>query len=168
MLRELKIRLKKSKVGQDDHARVLQRELSELEQATNRLYEAVERGILPMDDTLTSRAQKLKGRRDVLMIELASARRSKEMPIATLNAAHVTAFGAALRSRLKDGAGSFPKRYLRQFVTEVRYDGARLTLGGRKDALMAAALDKKEDTARVPTSSLSWLPDLGSNQGPTD
>ena len=39
---------------------------------------------------------------------------------------------------------------------------------GRKDALMAAALDKKVGTAGVPTSSLSWLPDLGSNQGPTD
>lgn len=48
MLRELKARLKKTKTGQDDHARVLQRELSELEQAILRLYEAVEKGILPI------------------------------------------------------------------------------------------------------------------------
>jgi site-specific DNA recombinase len=168
MLRELKARLKKTRAGQDDHARVLQRELSEQEQATNRLYEAVEKGILPMDDTLTARAQKLKGRRDALMIDLAAARRSKGMQIAALSGAHVEAFGAALRSRLQEGAGSFPKRYLGQFVSEIRYDGARLTMSGRKDALLAAALDKKEGTARVPTSSLSWLPDLGSNQGPTD
>ena len=168
MLRELKARLRKAQSGQDDQARVLQRELTELEQATNRLYEAVEKGTLPMDDTLTARAQKLKGRRDALLIEMASARRSKEMPIAALSSAHVEAFGVALRSRLQEGSGSFPKRYLRQFVSEIRYDGSRLTMSGRKDALMVAALEKKMGTAKVPTSSLSWLPDLGSNQGPTD
>ena len=63
---------------------------------------------------------------------------------------------------------SFPKRYLRQFVSDIRFDGSRVTMSGRKDALMAAALEKEMGTARVPTSSLSWLPDLGSNQGPTD
>ncbi len=168
MLRELKARLKKAQSGQDDQARVLQRELAELELATNRLYEAVEKGVLPMDDTLTTRAQKLKGRRDALMIELASVRRSKEMPIAALNAAHVEAFGAALRSRLQEGSGSFPKRYLRQFVSDIRCDGKQVTMSGRKDALLVAALEKKMGTARVPTSSLSWLLDLGSNQGPTD
>ncbi len=168
MLRELKARLKKAQSGQDDQARVLQRELAELELATNRLYEAVEKGVLPMDDTLTTRAQKLKGRRDALMIALASVRRSKEMPIAALNAAHVEAFGAALRSRLQEGSGSFPKRYLRQFVSDIRCDGKHVTMSGRKDALLTAALEKKMGTARVPTSSLSWLLDLGSNQGPTD
>ena len=121
-----------------------------------------------MDDTLTARAQKLKGRRDALMIEMASARRSKEMPVSALNAAHVEAFGVALRARLHGGAGSFPKRYLRQFVSEIRYDGKRLTMSGKKDALLIAALEKKMGTAGVPTSSPSWLPDLGSNLGPTD
>ena len=94
--------------------------------------------------------------------------RKKEMPESALKAAHVEAFGVALRARLQAGAGSFPNRYLRQFVSDIRYDGKRLTMTGRKDALMAAALDKKVGTAGVPTSSLSWLPDLGSNQGPTD
>ena len=168
MLRELKARLKSAQSGQDDQARVLQRELSELEQATNRLYEAVEKGILPMDDTLTARAQKLKGRREAVMIELATVRRAKEMPVAALSPAHVEAFGTALRARLQEGAGSFPKRYLRQFVSDIRYDGSRLMMSGRKDALLIAALEKKMGTAGVPTSSLSWLPDLGSNQGPTD
>ena len=50
MLRELKARLKKAQAGQDDRVRNLQRELTELGLATNRLYEAVEKGILPMDD----------------------------------------------------------------------------------------------------------------------
>jgi len=168
MLRELKLRLKRSQSGQDEQAQVLKRELAELEAATNRLYEAVEKGILPMDDTLTVRAQKLKGRRDALMIELAGLRRSKEMPVAMLSAAHVESFGVALRARLQEGGGSFPKRYLRQFVSDIRFDGTKVTMSGRKDALMAAALETEMGTARVPTSGQSWLLDLGSNQGPTD
>jgi hypothetical protein len=110
----------------------------------------------------------LKGKRDTVLMELASVRRSKEVPAAALSAAHVEAFGAALRARLQEGAGGFPKRYLRQFVNEIRFDGKRLTMSGRKDALLAAALEKKMGTVGVPTSSPSWLPDLGSNQGPTD
>lgn len=110
-------------------------------------------------------AEHVKGKRGALVTDLASARRAGEMLIAALSGAHVEAFGAALRSRLQEGAGSFPMRYLRQFVSEIRFDGARLTMSGKKDALLAAALDKKEGTATVPTSSLSWLLDLGSNQG---
>jgi site-specific DNA recombinase len=168
MLRELKLRLKKAQTGGDELARTLNRDLVELEQGTNRLYEAVEKGILPMDDTLTARAQKLKAKRETVLIELAGVRRSKEMPAAMLTAAHVESFGAVLRARLQAGAGSFPERYLRQFVTEIRYDGVRLTMSGKKHALMAAALEQKMGTTRVPTSGQSWLPDLGSNQGPTD
>ena len=117
---------------------------------------------------LTARAQKLKAKRDAVLIEIAGAKRAKEMPISALSASHVEAFGAVLRARVLDTAGGFPKRYLRQFASEIRFDGARLTMRGRKDALMAAALEREMGTARVPTSSQSWLPDLGSNQGPTD
>jgi len=161
MLRELKQRLKKAHSGQDDQARVLRRELAELEAATNRLYEAVEKGVLPMDETLTARAQRLKGRRDALMIELAGVRRAKEMPIAMLTASQVEAFGTALRARLRQGGGSFPKRYLRHFVSDIRFDGARVMMSGRKAAILTAALENEMGTARVPTSSLSWLPVVG-------
>jgi hypothetical protein len=168
MLRELRARLKQTQSSQDDQTKVLQRELVELEQATGRLYEAVEKGFLPMDEMLTARAQKLKSRREALMIDLAGLRRAKEMPASMLTQANVEAFGSALRARLQAGEGGFPKRYLRQFVSEIRFDGSRLTMSGRKDALLAAAMDEKMGTARVPTSNQPWLLDLGSNQAPTD
>ena len=63
-----------------------------------------------MDDTLTARAQKLKAGREALMIELAGARRSKEMPASMLTQARLDAFGSALRARLQAGVGGFPKR----------------------------------------------------------
>ena len=168
MLRELRSRLKATRASQDDQVQGLQRELAELEQATGRLYEAVEKGILPMDDTLSSRAQKLKGRREAILVEIAGAKRERELPLAALTARQVEAFGQSLRARLLEGGSGFPKRYLRQFVDEIRFDGKRLTMRGRKEALLAAAAGNETGTARVPISGSSWLPDLGSNQGPTD
>ena len=168
LLRDLKARLKATQSSQDDQVRALQRELTELDQGANRLYEAVEKGLLPMDDTLAGRAQKLKARREAVLIELAGAKRSKEMPLAALSARQVEAFSHAMRLRLLEGGPGFPKRYLRQFVADIRFDGKRVTMAGRKDALLAAAAESEMGAARVPTSSLSWLPDLGSNQGPTD
>lgn len=118
MLRELKARLEQSQSSQGDHSRLIKRELGELELATSRLYEAVEKGLLPLDDTLPARAQKLKARREALMIDLAGVRRSKEMPASMLTQAHVEALGTALRALPQAGEGGFPKRYLRQFVSD--------------------------------------------------
>jgi hypothetical protein len=92
------------------------------------------------------------------MIDLAGLRRSKEMSAAMLTQSHLDAFATALRARLQSGEGGFPKRYLRQFASDIRFDGKRLTMTGRKDALLMAAMNKKMGTAGVPTSGLSWLP----------
>ena len=56
MLQKMKRRLKHATSGQDDTLRTLKKELIEMGTATNRLYEEVEKGLLPMDDMLwTSR-----------------------------------------------------------------------------------------------------------------
>ena len=168
MLREMKGHLKAAHSRQDEVIRGLRKELAELEQATNRLYEAVEKDLLPMDEMLRARAQKLKARRDSVLLEMAGASRMKEMPAAMLSAKQLEAFGAAVRSRLTDSASPATKRYLRQFIGEIRFDGQRIVMRGRKAALIAAAAEKEMGTAAVPTSSCGWLLDLGSNQGPTD
>lgn len=85
MLHEMKQHLKHANSGQDETLRTLKKELVELvelETATNRLYEAVEKGLLPMDDMLKVRAQKLKSRRDAVLIEVAGTKRMKELPAA--------------------------------------------------------------------------------------
>ncbi len=168
MLREMKGHLKNARGRQDEVVRTLQKELAELELATNRLYEAVEKDLLPMDEMLRERAQKLKARRDAVLVEMAGARRQGEMPVAMLSAKQVDAFGAALRTRLMDSSSGATKRYLRQFVGDIRFDGKRVVMRGRKAALLAAAAENEMGTARVPTSVPGWLLDLGSNQGPTD
>ena len=90
------------------------------------------------------------------------------MPVAMLSPKQVDAFGAALRTKLTDSSSGATKRYLRQFVGEIRFDGKRVVMRGRKAALLAAAAEKEMGAARVPISVPGWLLDLGSNQGPTD
>jgi len=168
MLREMKGHLKGAHSRQGESIALLQKELTELETATNRLYEAVEKGLLPMAQTLTDRAQKHKARRDAVMIEMAQARRQTEMPVSLLTAHQVEAFGTALRTRVMDRESGFSKRYLREFVSEIRFDGQRVRMRGKKATLMAAAAQNEMGTARVPISVPNWLLDQGSNLGPTD
>ena len=56
---------------------------------------------------------------------------------------------------------------MQQFVSDIRYDGERNMMTGREELQLMTALEKK-GPGRVPASGLTWLPDLGSNQGPTD
>ena len=120
MLHEMKQHLKHANSGQDETLRTLKKELVELETATNRLYEAVEKGLLPMDDMLKVRAQKLKSRRDAVLIEVAGTKRMKELPAALRSAGQLDAFSAALRARVLDRTAGFSKRYLREFASEIR------------------------------------------------
>ncbi len=81
-----------------------------MELATNRLYEAVERGILPMDDTLTARAQKLKATRESVLVEMAGAKRGKELPLAAVTAGQLEAFSTAGPAReARGGRQRLPK-----------------------------------------------------------
>jgi hypothetical protein len=93
---------------------------------------------------------------------------TKGIPLAALSGAQVEAFGAALRARLLDGSGSFPKRYLRQVVSDIRFDGKRLTLGASKAALLQAAAEKEMGAARVLTSGMSWLAQVERELLPVD
>jgi len=164
MLREMKLHLKNAQARQDDTLGPLQKELTELETATNRLYEAVEKGLLPMDDTLRDRAQKNKARREAVLIEIAGARRQKEMPVSMLTARQLDAFTCALRTRVLDREGGFSKRYLREFVSEIRFDGKRVVMRGKKAALLSAAAQKEMDTTGVPIFVPNWLANPGSYQ----
>jgi len=136
------------------------KELAELEHATNRLYKAVEKDLLPLDDLLRDRAQRLKARRDAVLVEMAGARRHKEMPAALLSSKQVQA-GSALRTWLMDASSGATKRHLRQFVGAIRFNGNRVVMRGKKAALLAAAAEKEMGTAGVPISVHDWLPVCG-------
>ena len=68
MLRELRKRQRAARPAEDARLQELVRELKEVDSGIARLYEAVEKGLLPLDTTLQERSQRLQARRqDILM-----------------------------------------------------------------------------------------------------
>lgn len=60
--------------------KALQAELSELQQTSERLFEAVEKGILPLDELLQQHSRRLQTRRQEVPAEIASHKRRADMP----------------------------------------------------------------------------------------
>ena len=168
MLTELR-KLQKAKANdQEELQKPLNRELAEIQAGTTRLYEAVEKGLLPQDDFLQQRAQKLKARREEIMLELAGLKRKQAMPLDILNPKRVEQFAKAMRSVMTERRNTTGKAYLRLLIDEIRIEKNQATITGKNTALAFAMLENTKADAVVPTFVPNWLPDLDSNQGPAD
>ena len=168
MLTELR-KLQKAKANdQEELQKPLNRELAEIQAGTTRLYEAVEKGLLPQDEFLQQRAQKLKARREEIMLELAGLKRRQAMPLDTLNPKRVEQFAKAMRSIMTERRNTTGKAYLRLLINEIRIEENQATITGKNTALAFAMLENTKVDTVVPTFVPNWLPDLDSNQGPAD
>ena len=103
-----------------------------------------------MDDMLKVRAQKLKARREALLIKVAVTNRMKELHAAMLSARQLDTFSTVLRVRVLDRTTSFSKRYPGRFMCEIRFNGKRIVMRGKKAAVLTAASQKEMGTTRVP------------------
>jgi len=167
MMEEMRRRHQSSQADQSARLKPLQKEMETLKQSSERLFEAVEKGYLPMDETLQQRSHKLQARRQDILLEIAGLKRQKEMPSDLLKPKNIDAFTKALRSKLLDKNSRFGKDYLKLLVNEIKIDGNEATISGSYGALAYAIAETKKDTQRVPTFVSNWLLDLGSNQGHT-
>ena len=162
MLEGLRKRLSRSQADQDGKVKQLTKELERVQQSSNQLYEAVERGLLPMDETLTARANKIQAQRQALLVEIAGLRRLKQMPVDALGEKKVQAFTTVLRERLIEKDRAFSKNYLKLLVDEIRYLDKQLVMKGSYAALARMVGESKKGTPQsgVPSFGLGWLPGL--------
>ena len=168
MLDSLRTRLGASQATHDGKLKRLTKELDSLQHRSNQLYEAVEKGLLPMDSTLTERANKLQAQRQALLTDIAGLRRLKQMPLEALGEKKIHAFTAALRERLLEKDRVFSKKYLKLLVEEIRYKNRQLVMKGSYTALARVVGENKRGTPQgeVPTFVLDWLPGQESNLRP--
>jgi DNA invertase Pin-like site-specific DNA recombinase len=149
-----------------EQLRTLRQQLEETRAASNRLYEAVERGFLSLDSTLRERAHAIETRREALLAEIAGIQRLEEIPTQVLTARKLEAFCRAMRRRVMDVASGFGKAYLRLFVEEVRLTGRVVLMRGREDVLVQAVAQKDLGTSgAVPSLGYAWLPSEDSKGG---
>src|SRR6185369_3173215 len=138
MLKQLQVNLKHSHADQHEQIRQLSKELNELKQQTDKLYEAVEKGFLPLNASLQERVNKHEVRRQEILVELASLKQQKDMRLSKLGKNHIAAFCAAPKERLCDKASNFGKEYLKLLVDEIRVVKKEVPLSGSYSALAGA------------------------------
>jgi site-specific DNA recombinase len=160
MMKELQHNLKNSRAYHDEQLKKLTKELDTVKQQTERLYEAVGKGLLPLDGTLQERVHKHKARREEVLVEMAGLRRKKELPVANLGKKHVQAFCLALKDKLRDKGSNFGKEYLKLLVDEIRVDKKEVRLTGSYSSLAGALTmsTKLGLLPRVPSFVSVWLP----------
>jgi site-specific DNA recombinase len=158
MIREVQSRLFKSKGKHEEELAKLNRRLDEIKKATERLYDAVERGLLPPDSSLQERAHKLSAERQAILTEIAGIRREQEMRPQVFSERNIEGFCRALRAKLLDRKSGFGKGYLKLLVDEIRVKGRKVNIRGTYSALAQAVSTKKlGDPGWVPSFRVGWL-----------
>ena len=164
MLDEMRKQQRDLLKGREGQLKPLQKEMDNLKLGTDRLYEAVEKGLLPMDETLQQRAHKLQARRQEILIEIAGLKRQREMPLDLLKPKQISAFSKALRAKLLDRNSGFGKEYLKLLVNEIRIEGKQAQITGSYAALASAVAETKMGIlGGVPRFVPNWLASQGSN-----
>ena len=167
MLRELQTRLKAAKEDHNEELKKLSRELEEIKKGPDNLSEAVEKGKLPINDSLTERVHKHQARRQEILIEMARLRGQKEMKISSLGKNRIVTFCKALKEKFQDRTSNFGKEYLKLLVDEIRIVKEEVHLSGRLAALTGALCFGSERgfLVGVPSPVMYWLPSADSNHG---
>jgi site-specific DNA recombinase len=144
----------------------LQGELRKADERLSRLYEAVETGILPLDETLQRRIQQAKNARENVLIAIAGLRRLQTLPVERILPSQVAAFGDLIGKRLRDRSSSFGRDYLRAVVDKVVVNGDTATISGSNAKLMRAVAAKRPLAGQVPSFIHDWCARRDSNSRP--
>ena len=80
----------------------LQVELRKADDRLSKIYEAVETGVLPLDETLQRRVKLAKSSRENVLIEIAGLRRLQTLQVERILPSQVEAFGMLIGKRLRD------------------------------------------------------------------
>jgi site-specific DNA recombinase len=136
LMEELRKRIKSSKDDHQERINEINRRLKTTEDRQQRLLEAIETGIIELDETTQRRAQQLKAAREALFIELANVRRDASLPeVEYLKASQVDAFGKVLRGKLLAFGSPLAKSYLNILVDEIVVEDKTATIRGSYEGL---------------------------------
>ena len=117
-----------------DRRRTLEAELSEVRDKLNRLYRAIEDGVVELDADLTERITALKNRRSILETSLARLITQSSSP-QLLTPERIDAFGQLMRQKLNDGDVQARKAYLRSVVSRIEVGDHKIRIIGEKASL---------------------------------
>lgn len=146
--------------GEDaQRAKKLEAELREVEQAESKLFEAIEKGVLELDDRLKGRVQQHRMRRETISAELAGLQVKQQTPLQTLTPQKIDAVANVLNKRFSIST-PFSRAYIRGTVNDIRVTGDFLKVSGdyRTMANLVAANGQIDPTEKVRRFIPEWRP----------
>ncbi|WP_205743340.1 zinc ribbon domain-containing protein [Geobacter sp. FeAm09] len=168
MLRELQ-----RKSGNQNDADIMKEVSLKLEAVKlrmQRIYNAIEEGLVPLDADLKERTLTLTKEKEVVAAQMQVLQNRQQLQTDTIDPEAITEFCTLLRERLFDQQTPLAKQYLKKLVKEVVFknDEVKIIGGYAELAGVIRVADKKNDLsthAGVLRSSSSWLPNPDSNHG---
>ena len=160
----------------EGHAAKLEARLAELRRIEadadaklTRLYEAIEAGVLDLDDpNLKSRLADLKRTRDAAGEDVKRAEARSGPKAATLTPELVRRFGVEARAKLRNEAGGFRRHYVQALVQRVEVADDEIRISGSPGRLLQALSTSNvgSKSSEVRSFEPGWLPGQDSNLRP--
>ncbi len=145
----------------------LKSEMKEKDEKLNRLYRAIEDGIVETDDQLRDRIKTLKNERDMAQASLERiVEQSRDRSALTPERIH--AFTKLMHDKLDNGDVQARKAYLRAVISEIRVDDDKVSIIGDKAALSAVIAGQNGTNANVSGFIRKWRARNDSNVRPSD
>ncbi len=169
MMIALRKRLKSTHDNQQERINELNKQLKLVEQKQQKLLEAIEMGIIDLDETTQRRAQQHKAAREALLIELAAVRREQSIPVdKLLRASQIEVFAKTLKAKLLAKDSKLAKSYLNLLVDEIVVKENTAVVKGSYGALVAVASTEKIKAGHceVPAFISNWRARSDSNARP--
>ena len=147
----------------------LETELLETEQGQTRLLDAIEKGLIEQDESLKTRFQQNKTKRESLLSEIADLKRQRQSPLQIITPQKVEAVAKILNRKLSEST-PFAKAYLKASLSEIRITDDTVSLSGGNSSLaqLIAANGQIDGTSTVPRFTPKWWAMGGSNSRPGD
>ncbi len=158
LMTELRERIQSGKNSRQEVISELERQLKKMEERQSRLLDAIESGIVELDEMTHRRSQQNKTAREALLIKIADARRTPlPAEIEYLKPSQVDLFGKVLRSKLLAKSSALAKGYINLLVDEIHVKDDTATIKGSFAALAHAMQQMKMGNSnQVPTFIPDW------------
>jgi site-specific DNA recombinase len=146
----------------DDRRGALKVELTATQDKLNRLYRAIENGIVDLDDHLKERIDALKSQRDLALASLdrIAAQASTR---AMITSDQLAAFSQLMRKKLDTADTQARKAYLQSVISQIEVDDDRVRIIGNKAALAAVVAGRQPGGNSVRGFVRNWRARRDSN-----
>lgn len=159
IMTEYRKRIDSSNNTQHEQVSQVSRQLKQIEERQQRLMDAIETGVLDLDETTQRRAQQLKASKEALIIELAKSRRAPEIATEPLRASQIDKLSRMLKDKLLANETGVSKSYLNLLVDEIVVTDNTANVKGSYAALASTANAKeikKGTLNQVPSFIQDW------------